>query len=165
MAYVDRIAIHEGATADDAGDAAGVALVHGILRNASLPERAMEPDVRDVQGLAFPYDFDGYVRVGRDDNALNGFGKRAEIGVTAHALDLGGVGIDGEDLESRVAQPSVDGVGWLSWVARHSSNSESPVAEKLRYSLRLIGHRVLVSSECREGKSPGRATLNLDKPP
>src|SRR6185436_19073298 len=67
-----------------------------------------------------------------DDDGLDAAGDRGEVAVARVALDLIGVGIDGEHLVAAVAQPLVDDVAAVAArIAGHAGDGDAPVSEEL----------------------------------
>jgi hypothetical protein len=128
MAEVDRLAVHERATSDNASNAASLALADRPLGNTALPKGAMEPDPTDSALGALTNQIDRDVRVGGYNNAVNGFRNGSEIRIASRAFDFAGVRIEREHLVPGVAQLAVDSVGWLPRFPGYASYSDALAA-------------------------------------
>ena len=97
-----------------------------------------------IQLGAISHNVYGNIGVGRDDHALNFFGNRSEVRITRDTLDLGCVGVQCDDFATRLAQSTVDRVGWLLGVARYAGDRYAVELKEVGDGARDVGHRVLV---------------------
>lgn len=131
MSEVDRLAVHERATADDALDAASFAFSDRFFGHAALAERPMQPHSADPALATLTHELDGDGGMCGDHDAVDRPGNGAEVRITPRAFDLGGTRVDRERFVPRVPQFSIDGVRGLSRLSRHASNGDAPSTEEL----------------------------------
>src|SRR4051794_24100190 len=93
---------HQRAPAVDHPDAVLAAVPGGRLGDAAGARAAVHPHAVDVQGHGLTHGRLGVRRTRTDDDGLDAAGNRGEVGEAVVALDLLGVGIDGEDVVAAV---------------------------------------------------------------
>lgn len=131
MGEIDRLAIHERATAYDAGDAGACAFLGCRGGDAALAKGAVEPDAADVAGGGLLHDLLGDVGVGGDDQAIEFTGNAGEVWIAGCAFDFGGVGVDGKHFVAGCAEFAEHGVRGALPPARYASDGDALSAEKI----------------------------------
>src|SRR5262245_27885757 len=148
MPNVHGLAVHQGAAADDALDAARLALADRGLRHAARPERAVEPHAADATLTRLADDVQGLRRVGGDDDAVDRPRNRPEIRIARGPLDLGCIRVDGIHLVAATAELAVDGIGSLPAISRHARDGDASAFEEAGDRVR-VGHHLISRSQRR----------------
>src|SRR5262245_9048722 len=89
---------HEWAATINHGDAVRAAEGGCGGADAALPVTPMHPDVLDTELGTLPDGALGFVRRGGNDDGLDPAGDALQVVITAGALDLVRIGVDGEHL-------------------------------------------------------------------
>lgn len=140
MGEIDGLAIHERAAADDTGDAGAGAFLGSRFGDAALAERAVEPDAANVACRGLLDDLLGHVGMGGDDQAVEFARNAGQIRIAGCAFHFGGVGVDGKDSISGLAQFAEHGVCGAQLSARYTGDGDTLSAEKIGNKRWDLGH-------------------------
>jgi len=140
MREIDGLAIHQRASANDAGYAGLSAGLRCGRRHAPLAKGAVEPDTLDVAGGGLAHDLLRDVGVRGDDESIQIAGNAGKVGIALYAFDFGSVWVDGKHFVTGVAEFAEHGVCCGISPARDTSDSNTFSAQKIRNERRQLTH-------------------------
>ena len=140
MSWVYGLAVHERAAADDRFDTELSARRERLGRDAAGPEGPVKPDALHAASSRLAHDGRANGRMSGDEDAVYLARDGRNTRVSAHAFELGRVGIDGNGLMPALLEATKDYVRGRATGARHARDHNALSGEEIGHGWRKAVH-------------------------
>jgi len=125
MTEIDRLTVHQGTPADNAGDPGLPTLLNRCRRHAPLTKRAVKPHGTNLARRCLLDYLERHSRMGGDHNAIEPARDTRKVRIAGNTFDLRRVGVHGQHFISTVTELPINGVRRAARSARYASYGDS----------------------------------------